>query len=447
MFSQSNVIKGVASPTLGRRSLLRAGMLAGLGIAAGPALAACGGGSSGASGGGQPLTWAGWDGPPQSDRFREFSKKMSEKLGVQVTYQQVVGDYLAKLLSQLSAGAAPGAFYVGDIYMAKLIETKQVLDLTEYLNSGTAAVKLDAFPEGLYQWCKPAGGGSGLYGLPVDCNPAVLWFNKDLLAKTGVGTDPVAQFEAGTWTRDALTDVLDKIRATKKKGLLVGGGWYDWFGWITTFGGTLFDESGKAVFDADPKSLEALGWLLEQIKSGNITYTGSLPQGQSGDVLFYAGQLATIATGRVILPNVKKLTFGYDIAPFPSVSGKEIMPVPVNTAALSVNANTKNRDKALEFLGNYVNADGQRFRLANGGNAVPSIKGLDEIVTEGNLPAHGKLFNDVAAKGYAVPPAIAGNPKVLTELPLLVDKMFKAGNETPQSFSGKVVKLINGGAS
>ena len=70
MFGQSNVIKGVASPTLGRRSLLRAGMLAGLGIAAGPALAACGGGSSGASGGGQPLTWAGWDGPPQSDRFR-----------------------------------------------------------------------------------------------------------------------------------------------------------------------------------------------------------------------------------------------------------------------------------------------------------------------------------------------------------------------------------------
>jgi multiple sugar transport system substrate-binding protein len=29
---------------------------------------------------------------------------------------------------------------------------------------------------------------------------------------------------------------------------------------------------------------------------------------------------------------------------------------------------------------------------------------------------------------------------------VLVDKMLKAGNETPRSFSGKVVKLINGGS-
>jgi multiple sugar transport system substrate-binding protein len=444
MFSHGNVIKEAAATTVGRRNLLKAGMLAGLGVAAAPALAACGGGASGGSAGGPPLTWAGWDGPPASERFRQFSDKMSKQLGVKVTYQQVVGDYLSKLLSQLSAGAAPAAFYVGDIYMAKLIETKQVLDLTDYLNSADAAVKLDDFHEGLYQWCRPADGGSGLFGLPVDCNPAVLWFNKDLLAKAGVSADPAAQFEAGTWTPDALTEMLDQIRATKKKGLLVGGGWYDWFGWMTTFGGTLFDDSGKAVFDSDPKSLEGLSWLLEQVKSGNITYTGSLPQGQSGDVLFYAGQLATIAHNRGVLPNVSKLKFGYDIAPFPSPSGKDIMPVPVNTAALSVNANHKNQAKALDFLANFVNAEGQKFRLSDGGNAVPSVKGLDEIVTENGEPAHGALFNDVAAKGYAVPAAIASKPKVLTELPVLVDKMFKAGNETPKSFSGKVVQLING---
>jgi multiple sugar transport system substrate-binding protein len=163
-------------------------------------------------------------------------------------------------------------------------------------------------------------------------------------------------------------------------------------------------------------------------------------------VLFYAGEVATLAHNRGVLPNVKKLAFGYDIAPFPSPSGKDIMPVPVNTAALSVNANHKNQDTALEFLANFVNAEGQKFRLSDGGNAVPSVKGLDEIVTEGGDPEHGTLFNDIAAKGYAVPLTIASNPTILTELPLLVDKMFKAGNETAESFSGKVVQLINGGS-
>jgi multiple sugar transport system substrate-binding protein len=432
---------------MGRRNVLKAGLFAGLGLAAAPSLAACSGGSAGASGGGSaggPIKWAGWDGPPSSERFVQLSEKLTSKLGVQVTYQQVVGDYLAKLRSQLSASAAPDAFYVGDIYMSKLIETKQLLDLTPYLDSGKAEVKLDDFYKGLYQWCKPADGSPGLFGLPTDCNPTVFWFNKDLLAAAGVTTDPAAHFEAGTWTQDALTDVLDKVRATGKKGLLVGSGWYDWFGWMSTFGGTLFDDSGKAVFDEDAKSQEALAWFFEQLKSGNITYTGSLPQGQSGDTLFYAGQTACITSGRVILPNVKKLAFGYDMVPYPSLSGKDIMPVPVNTAAMSVNANAKNPDKALEFLANFVSTEGQKFRLSGGGNAVPSIKGLDEIVSEDNVPANGKLFNEIAAAGYAVPQAIASNPKVVSDLPQMVNDMFKAGNETPKSFSGKLVKLLNG---
>jgi len=444
--SSRNVMKGAAATSaMGRRSLLKAGMFAGLGLAAGPALAACGGGGSA---GGPGLTWAGWDGPPSSDRFREFSEKMTGELGVEVTYQQVVGDYLSKLLTQLSGGAAPAAFYVGDIYMAKLIETKRVLDLTDYLESSDAAVKLDDFHEGLYQWCRPADGGAGLFGLPVDCNPTVFWFNKDLLAEAGVSTDPAAHFDAGTWTQDALTDMLDQVRASGKKGLMLGGGnWFDWFGWISTFGGTLFDESGQAVFDADPKSQEALTWLFEQLKSGNMTYAGSLPEGQGAEPLFIAEQVASITPGRSVLPNLKKLSFNYDMAPYPSLSGKDVMPVPVNTAALSVNADAKNQAKALEFLGNFVNAAGQEFRLSGGGNAVPSVKGLEGIVTEDNVPAHGSLFNDIAAKGYAVPRAISASATVLSELPLLVDKMLKDGNETPQSFSGKVVQLINSGAS
>jgi multiple sugar transport system substrate-binding protein len=428
-----------------RRSVLKAGLFAGLGLAAAPSLAACAGASAGSGSAGGAVKWAGWDGPPSSERFVQLSQNLTTKLGVNVTYQQVVGDYLAKLLSQLSAGAAPDAFYVGDIYMAKLIETKQVLDLTPYLDSGKAVVKLDDFHKGLYQWCRPADGSPGLFGLPTDCNPIVFWFNKDLLAAAGVTTDPAAHFEAGTWTQDALTDMLDKVRATNNTGLLIGSGsWFDWFGWMSTFGGTLFDESGKAVFDDDAKSQDALAWLFEQLKSGNIAYGGALPQGQVGDTLFYAGQTATITNARVILQNVKKLKFGYDMVPLPSLSGKDIMPVPVNTAALSVNINSKNQAKALEFLGNFVSAEGQKFRLSGGGNAVPSVKGLDEIVTEDNLPAHGKLFNDIAAKGYAVPQAIAGKPKVLTELPKMVDQMFKAGNETPKSFSTKLVQLING---
>src|SRR4029453_12712243 len=52
-----------------RRSVLKAGLFAGLGLAAVPSLAACGGASAGGGSAGGAVKWAGWDGPPSSDRF------------------------------------------------------------------------------------------------------------------------------------------------------------------------------------------------------------------------------------------------------------------------------------------------------------------------------------------------------------------------------------------
>lgn len=427
-----------------RRAVLRTGMLGALGLAVAPALAACGAGSpSGGSGSGGSVTWGAWANPGESERYKKFAEELSRKINAKVSFQSVVGDYEAKLLSQLAGGAAPDAFYVGDGSMAKFIEAKQISDLSEYIAGGNSPVKLEEFPEGLYQWCKAAD-GTGLYALPVDCNPSVLWFNKDILAAAGVSTDAAQQFDRGTWTFDAFTDTLEKVRSSGKKGLILSNWWFNWAWAVTAFGGTLQDKSGKIVFADDPKALEGLGWLLEQFKSGNITYAGSLPKGQSGDALFLAGQLAFNNVGRWALPTLDSAKFGYDIAPLPSPSGKDIMPVPVATAAIALNAKAKNREKALELIGNYVSKEGQKFRLAGGGNAVASVKGLDELVTEGGVPAHGKLFSDVVAKGYAMPNAFVSTGKIATALPTLVDKLVKDPSTTAASFAQAVTKLVNG---
>ncbi|MBT2548998.1 ABC transporter substrate-binding protein [Arthrobacter sp. ISL-65] len=431
------------SRSVDRRAVLRTGMLGALGLAATPALAACGGGSaSGGSGAGGSVSWAAWANPGEGERYKQFATELGKKINAKVNFQAVVGDYQAKMLSQLAGGAAPDAFYVGDADMAKMIDAKQISDLTEYLNGGKAPIKLEDFPEDLYQWCKPADGSAGIFGIPVDCNPSVLWFNKDVLSAAGVSQDPSQLFEAGRWTPDALEDLLGKVRASGKKGLILANWWFNWCWATTMFGGQLTDGSGKLVFADDPKAQQGLEWLLAQFKSGNITYAGSLPKGQSGDALFLAGQLALNNVGRWALPTLKDVKFGYDIAPVPSPSGKDIVPVPVATAAIALNAKAKNREKALELIGNYVSRDGQKFRLSGGGNAVPSIKGLDEIATEGGVPVHGQWFNDVVAKGYAIPRAFVGNSKTATELPLLVDKLFKDSSTTAASFSSAVTRLV-----
>ena len=73
---------------------------------------------------------------------------------------------------------------------------------------------------------------------------------------------------------------------------------------------------------------------------------------------------------------------------------------------MGVNPKAKDPEAAKKFLADFVSADGQRFRLSGGGNAVPSVPGLDEIVTEGNLPAHGKWFTEIAQGRLRHPDAV-----------------------------------------
>lgn len=442
-------ISDVARRSVSRRGFLGAAALTGIGMTgAGALLAGCSSApsasTSGSAGGGGPVTWASWANPGEAEAYKKVSSAYTAKYGNKVTWQQVVGDYQTKILTQLAGGAAPDAFYVGDAQMAPMIASGKLAPLDDYLASPDAAIKLaDVYP-GLYGWCK--GKDGKLYGLPVDCNPKVFWFNKGLLQEAGVTTDPAAALAAGTWNMAALDDLLTKMKATGKRGLVIESGWFDMFAYVTALGGKAWSEDGtKAVFDTDPKALEILTWMFEHFKAGTIEYGGSLPKGQGVDALFYGGQLATITYGRWILPNLRKLkNLQYDISTLPSADGKSIPSAPVALAAMSVQAGAKDKQAALMFLGRYLNAEGQKARLAGGGNAVPAVKGLDDIVLEGGQPANAKLFNEAAATGYAIPVAIAGSAKVATNFNTESDKLIKGG-ASAKDFATKLAAYINAG--
>jgi len=445
--------KSALSKSVSRRSFLATSAIAGASVAgSGALLAACGGGSGSptpqGSGGGSgaglsgSLTWGSWANPGEAERFRQYTADfMKRNPDTKVTFQVVTGDYASKMLTQLSGGTAPDAFYVGDTLIAKAIENKVLVELGQYPEIKAA---YDATYKGLRDWAKSADGG--IYGIDVDCNPNLLWFNKKILDAAGVTQDPAAAFEAGAWNQAAITDLLTKVKATGKRGVTMENGSGDLFSWITTFGGKTFDDSGKAIFDTDEKAQAALTWLPQQVANGNITYAGALPKGQGAEALFYAGQMAMVPKGRWILPNLKKLksTVTYDIAPFPSEDGKTVAPVAVYTACMSVNAKAKDPNLAKGFLTDFVGMSGQKFRLSGGGNAVPTVVGLEDIVTEGNDPPHGATFANVAKEGYAVPTVFVTDSKKNADFPLKNDLLMKdIQNQTAKTYATELCNLLN----
>ncbi|WP_022910661.1 extracellular solute-binding protein [Aestuariimicrobium kwangyangense] len=450
--------------TLNRRTLLGASAA---GISA-VALTACGGGSGAGPGGGGTtggksgdakadymkaegnnfggsISWGSWANPGEAKRFNEYAASFKQKYGTDVKFQVVSGDYASKIQTQLVGNAAPDVFYVGDNMMAKLVENNALVEIGEYMKSSASRSPFDQHLTNLLDWCQPKGDGK-FYGMTVDCNPATFWFNQDLLQEAGYGDDPAKRFEGGAWTQEAVDELFTKVTAKGKKAHVLESGYGHWLSWMTTFGGKPWADNGDCQIDKDDACMKAIEWMWGHLDKGTMTYGGSLPKGQGVDALFYAKQLATIPYGRWILPNLKELKFNYDIAPYPTIDGKEIMPTVVYVAAMGVNAKAKNVDLAKAFTAIYTGVEGEKARLAGGGNAVPAVKGLENLVEEDNppLPKHAKTFNDLAGKGYAIPLKIANNAVVASNLGTVVDKWIKA-KVSAADFGKKLTTYINTG--
>src|SRR5690606_15808843 len=146
-----------------------------------------GGGSS--KGDKVELSMAAWGNPAEIKVYQKgVDAYMKEHPNVKIKLVPVPGDnYEEKLLTELSGGKSHDVFYVGAETMPKLVETGKIADLTEFLDSSASYVKADQFADGLWGAARKDG---KIYGVSVDNNPLVMYYNKKVLADAGIDKSP-----------------------------------------------------------------------------------------------------------------------------------------------------------------------------------------------------------------------------------------------------------------
>ncbi|TMD62236.1 MAG: sugar ABC transporter substrate-binding protein [Chloroflexi bacterium] len=439
--SQQSLMEEFQTGKIDRRSFLRRAMALGLSLSSVEAfMAACTtGGSSGSSG---SIKWSNWANTGEIQRFRDFTNNYNKTHNTNVQYTFVPSanaNYFTKILTELNGGNAPDVFYAGDGDVGKLVANKSIIELNSLLDSSKSKEKASDFISGLWGAAKTPGGK--IYGVPVDCNPLLLWYNETVLQKAGITTMPAAMYEQGQWTRSAFQDMVSKIKASGKYGFILDSGSINYWAWCTANGGKVYDKNGygNLIANEDPKSVDALTWLSNQMKQKTVVYAGSLPKGQGSDLALLSGQTGFIAVGRWDLPEFKAGGIKYDCVPFPTSSGK-IGPGPVPLAYMVINAKTQLRDQAFDFLTNFVSPEGQKFRLQGGGNAVPSIQSpaTESVVTEGNDPAHSRYLLDARNIGYSLPPAEGFAAGLSDDIKTAFDPVWLQGKDVKVALSGLV---------
>jgi multiple sugar transport system substrate-binding protein len=386
------------------------------------------------------ITWSTWGNPGELQRFQELNAEyMKLHPNVTIKFMPVPSGYDDKILTQVAGGTAPDAFYAGETLTRKLIKQGKIEEMDPYLDNSSKLKKDDFIPV-LLEMAQKDG---KTYGLPVDCNPVVLYYNADLIKSVGMKT-PQEYYDEGQWTWDIFSQITSKLVATGKKGYILENWWGPFYTWLASNDGKVdaYSEDGKKYLLDSEKNMETLKFLSDAINNGNITYAGSLPQGQGADAMFMSGQVGFTSFGRWTVPIFKKVSFNWDVIPFPTKDGSKDPQSAIAQAFMVMNKSAKNKQAVWEFVEYFNGKEGQTFRLQGNGNAVPSIFGIDEVVTSDTKPEHSEYFINLRNNGFAPFVPEMGVPEVQNDIWDNLDLIWLK-KATVEDTVPKIVKSVN----
>lgn len=365
-----------------------------------------------------------------------YNEKQSN---VKIVFESSASDtYEQKLITALSGGTAWDAFYAGDATISKLIQNGSIEKLNDFMATEDSFCKVEDFADGLWGAARTDDGS--IYGLPVDCNPTLLYYQPKMMEEIGAN-NPQDLWDADNWNWDTFDEILSKGLAADKQGFLFSGDNLSVYRFVSGAGGTIWqkDAEGNDLYQFDEKAKEGLQYCADRLADGRFTYSGLLPEGQGEDAQFISGLCVFSQAGRWNTPSFVEAGVDHDYIPYPSKDGTKFPPSQIATAYAAVNKNSKLKDEALKFITYYCSKDGQTDRLKDSdgkpGNAVPSINGLENLVTEGGIPEHASYLLEVRDNGWALGSDFARDsiyPSLDTEIRTIFEEIWVNGKSVDE---------------
>lgn len=332
----------------------------------------------------------------------------------------VPGDnYNEKVLTQLKSKEAPDCFYSEEASYGELNNSDVLLDLTEYLEDEGSALKKSDVPENLLESYTF---NDKITGVPVDCNPMVIYYNADLFKELNLKS-PQEYYDEGKWNFAALQEASESLRDASKIGFVYSNYWCPLYSMMYSSDEDIYSDDMKTSGFRSERAKKGLEYLENNIKSKAFTFAGALASGESEDTLFVSGQAGMLYAGRWFVADFTDLSFKYDVIPFPYYDDPSQQMCAMPATPMVINKNTKNADAVWEFVSFYCGKSGQQIRMEGQGNAVPTVDGLSDIVLTGT-PEHAQYFLDAIDNALVYPKTEATHPGLTDAITEEAEKML-----------------------
>lgn len=334
-------------------------------VVASAALAACaGGGDSGADGGVSKLTmWTFLDPKGDDPRGLALAKVVKDfnaaNPDVQVTVSSInFAKIDGEVIRAAATGGGPDIVNVYSVQLPQHVEAGSVQPITEQVKPWLDKTGKDyVFPIDNVTYDKE------IMALPWESRVWLLWYRKDLLAKYGVKAPTTLdelRTAAATISKKSAGKVAGVGIGMSEQGL--GADFMEKFQPFTQhYGGALFDDSGKAVFDSEA-GVRALDYIASLADTGGLTKTSltqsaddvvnAVKSGTAAMAVEGSFRVASVRKGEGVGPNLVT-------APIPGDSAGSPSPTPVAGQTLAMGANTEDPEGVWKFMEYYLSASSQ----------------------------------------------------------------------------------------
>ena len=343
------------------------------------------------------LTWAFWGSPEEAVSHKQVADafmKVHPEIKVE-TWNEPWDNYFTKIQALWASGDSKAVPDIAFLWPTPKYAAEGVLEnLDPYIEK--TGYNLDDYWPGLLESAKYNG---SVYGLPRDIEVNVLYYNKDLFDKAGVG------YPDADWTWDDLVAAAEKLTVKDASGkttqyalAMENNGKYD--KWVNQNGGAILDDMrnpSKCAL-ADPKSVEAVAFFADLLAQGYAMRDADINQAGGDAGAFQSGQAAMIIqnTSRVSAFNAANMNYDVAVVPVPE-GGKRYNPA--GGAAWVMSAASDNKDAAWVFLSWLQSADGGEKLYLERGEIFPALQSLANspaFMTE-QPPANKQAIIDEAA--------------------------------------------------
>ena len=370
----SSARAGMNSP-VERRSLLRAGSLAALGVPALGALSACGGGAGGdgeAGDGTGELSLIYMGDAAQQETFQSlFDEFQNSHPEITLNANGIAAGDWATFGNTVSTRIAGGER--ADIISVategqRLMSSKGLFEpLDELIERDSEETRefYDNVSPNLQGWLDTYGSPDGsTYFVPGGYNTVVMYLNREVFDAAGV------EMPETDWTWDEFRSIAETIKEETGAFMTTAGAGFP-FGqilpWLFTNGASTLDEEwATATFDS-AEAVEAAEFVKPLVEDELVPQPGGEFDGATQ---YQRGSLATLTGGRYTLPDVRRLEMVEQtkIVNFPHNAAPG---TPVGWDGWAVFKASENKEAAWTFLKWLMTVEASEYYAEQGGTNVP----------------------------------------------------------------------------